>query len=269
MAHEQPLYNEADHQLIEDYLDGILSEEDRKMVEDRLQSDSDFAVQFQLHQDIEGVLDAHEKTHIKARLGSFDRGSRGGNDCFYRCLSLKVASKSSQKSSFHWLKVAAIVLMFLLPAALYLGDIFNPNTTSPQELAMQNFVAPNVLIEVSRGGEDAVKSVVALQKSIQVAYKNKAYQRAFGFFGGFAENKHGGFFGKYFTNLFFQRGFVNFLLKDYNEAAHNFLKVNPTDGIQSKANWYLALTYLQLSDIEKAKALLSEIEAANECEERT
>ena len=54
-------------------------------------------------------------------------------------------------------------------------------------------------------------------------------------------------------------GICHFLLKENDLAVQNFVKVRPAEGIKSKADWYLTLTYLKQGDTEKAKEFLGKV----------
>lgn len=63
------------------------------------------------------------------------------------------------------------------------------------------------------------------------------------------------------VNAQFYSAFCLYNLGDFQAAKNNFqqVKSNETTNFQEEANWYLALTYIQLNEISKAKEILEQI----------
>ncbi len=256
MANEQPMYNDADHQLIEDFLEGILSEEDKKIVETRLESDADFATQFQLHQDIEGILDTSEKQSLKQDWATLMEEAEEEMKLEEGKSPLKVATKTTakkqSKSSLGWMRIAAAILVFLIPAFLYFGGIFDASQANPQELAMQHFEAPDNIALAMRGTENQITTQQELAKKL---YAQKKYQNALKILEQLPLQDS----IVNVSQIYFSMGVCHYLLGEYAEASQDLLEVNEQEGIKAKANWYLALTYLQQNELVKAKQLFKEI----------
>lgn len=257
MANEQPTYNDADHQLIEDYLEEILSEEDRKIVEKRLKSDSEFEAQFQLHQNIEGILEANEKLSLKQNWAMLMEEAEQEMKLEGEKPSLKVATKNQKQTtpSFGWRRIAAAILVFLIPTFLYFGGMFNASQATPHELAMQYFEAPDNIALSMRGTEDTDNEIATRQELAKQLYAQKDYQGALTTLEKLPIQDS----SVNVSQVHFSMGVCHYLLKQYKEAAQDLLEVNPQEGIKAKANWYLALAYLQQNELVKAKQLLEEI----------
>ncbi len=259
MANDLPTYNEADNQLIEDYLDGLLSEQSRKEVEERLQTDPDFAAQLALHQDIEGVLNTSEKQELKQNWAELILEVEEEMQVEKPENPLKVVSKMEGKKgkrSFSWLQIAAIILVLLIPAILYFMGVFDrTSSTYPQQLAMEYFEAPENMTIAKRGGTDTEGNIEELKQQVQSFYEQKDYRNALEVLQKMAKNGS----AVNMSQVYFSMGICHFLLKENEAAIQSFLKVRSRDGIKSKADWYLALTYLQQGDTIKAKEILKQV----------
>lgn len=254
---DSPIYKDEDHQLIDDYLAGLLSEAAQQEVKERLQKDSSFAAHYQLHRDLEGILEATEKQSLKQNWTMLMAEAEAEMELEVPKSPLEVVAPSTSKNrkvrSFHWLRVAALILVFLIPALLYWTGVFDrTSTNSPEQLAMVYFEAPENLAVIKRGD---TTTIAIFQQQAQTFYEQKNYQNTLTVLEQMAEKQ--ALVNK--SQVYFSMGICHFLLKENEQAVQQFLNVRATDGIKSKANWYLALTYLQQGDTTKAIAVLEKV----------
>ena len=117
---------------IQNYINNRLSDEDRKLVEDLLDSDLDFKVEFDTHTDVSEAFKISEAKALKKELKALDHADSPN----------KTNTNSTRK--YMYLAVACVFL---------LGFFFTVyNTTSGAKLFNSNFeIYPNTYQPVTRG----------------------------------------------------------------------------------------------------------------------
>lgn len=160
-----------------------------------------------------------------------------------------------KNSSFNGIKTVTIALLFLIPMVFFSGCSNQTSSSYGERLAMQYFEAPTDMSIAKKGEAKRKAGTDALKKQVQTFYKEKNYRNALEVLEQMAEDDS----GFNLSQVYFSMGICHFLLKESEPAVKDFLKVSPQDGIKSKSDWYLALTYLKQGDIAATKELLKEV----------
>ncbi|HHS95562.1 MAG TPA: tetratricopeptide repeat protein [Phaeodactylibacter sp.] len=219
---------------IEQYLDGLLSPEERLNFEQSLQTDKALAEAFVLRQDMNHFLRHREqKKNLSKQLDAI------GKDFF----------KTEQKNNIRPLRkkqlrfgvLAAAVAVILLFFAVYW---FYPSTDLYRRFAIH---APIQLIDKSKAEEQ-------LLTQIQNAFNEKDYTQALPLINKFLAIHPDD------LQLKFTQAICLLETEQLDAAKDSFLQFASTGSIfRNEAYWYLALCYLKENNKEKAMEILQKI----------
>ncbi len=167
--------------------------------------------------------------------------------------------KSDSDGSRRWLWGIAAVA-----ASLLLLWIINPleqtsNALSPTELAQQYIYEQPYPNALTRKGPEVIPQI---RLNAAEAYNAEDYPKAIRLGLQIANSPQANVSDCFFLAMSY------LYLKDYPSAAKYFQQAQSfaqqTDDFQQESNWLLALTYLQMNEPQKAKALLQKIVAQKE-----
>lgn len=221
-----------DETLIEKYLDNTLSLEERDLLRSRLQSDPEFASQFELEKDLKAVLVDKGKEELKQQLETM-KGQK--------------ENVASSKSNLGFLKYA-VAACIIIGATLLAVNMLTPSLTNNQLFAENFEPYRNIIAPVERG--ETPQDL--LGKSF-AAYERQSYEEAQQSFKDLYEATGDRYLLFYRANALLALGRdveAIEVFKSHQETPDNFL---------GKSKWYLALSYLKADDTPSAIVLLKEI----------
>jgi len=237
--------------LIDDYINGKLSGTMLQDFEQKMETNTLFKEEVLMHQEVNELLTAIEIEEVTAKAKSLLKENKS-TIAPLKKVSTAPSSKTVEmdnSSRFKWLKIAAICLLFLLPILYFAPSIFQP-TSSPQ-LASTYFEAPRDLVSVTRSTETLNQQQKIWLKANE-QYQQKNYTAALGLMEQLPNS----------DTLALAKGLCHYLQNQTSQAIPFFQKVvqTPRSGFDTKASWYLALSYLKLEKNNKAIPLLQKLE---------
>lgn len=228
--------------LIEKYVQGILSEEERLEFDTLLGVDKGFSEEVAFHTNLKRVTEVEDEENFRGMLDEFEEEIRNveGNE---------ITRAKEKKGLFdrRWLVAASVILL------LGLGVFYNLNQpVSSTDLYMNYFEPyPNVVQPVVRGDETS-----AVSEAFE-AYENGRFEEALTRFTDLQETKGDSYYLFYRANALLN-------LERPNEAIVLLREFATTDDkLADRSGWYLAMAYLQLDDKEQAKIELEKVVESN------
>jgi len=215
-------------ELIEKYVHGTLTEEERLTFNELISTDAEFAEEVRFQEDVKVVARHEDSDQFKQQLRSYEN------------------QRPSSSKRRRW--VAAAILVALLATAYF--TVFQ-NTNSK---LFAEYFEPyrNVVAPVVRGDQSE-----ALSSKAFLAYENKAYKEAASYFSQLIDTENESYYTFYLANCELALGQGTeaiVLLENYIATSGEF-----TD----RAQWYLALAYVTTNENTKAKSHLERIVATN------
>jgi len=221
--------------LIEKYFSNSLSPKEQLKFNELLHTDEKFKIELDFQKDLQKVIYRNQRNDLKKVLQNFEQHKP----------VVKLLNISKK-----WLVAASILLI------VGLGYIFlkNDNYSSPDDLFVQNYEPyRNIVLPVARGATSNT-----IEQSAFVAYENGNYRKAINLFNS-VPNKNDQYIQFYkamcYMSLNKPKDAIS-LLKIITESDYN---LNSGINFKELANWYLALAYLDLGEIERAKKQFSVI----------
>lgn len=221
-------------ELIENYVEGRLSENEKQDFETRLIIDSDFKEEFDLYNTVVAGIQEAGRENLKAKLKLADNEL----DNKQNIINIK---NSQKKQTKYWAFAASVVFAIGIGLFFYMND-------KPDLMALANNYYEKekglpIEMSVTRNQWEDVMSV----------YKNEDYTAT--------KNKLEDLLKKEPTNdtLNYFYGVVNFELNNYRASIASFNNINPTSNYYDKAQYRLVLIDLKLNN--KADAIVK----INEC----
>ena len=213
-------------ELLEKYILGTLTSEEKEQVNQWLETDSSFKTELEFQTNLKQALEEGEDAAFKATLKELEPGR-------------KIPSK---RPIFKWAIAASIIVLVVLGTLLFQSS---PNET----LFAQNFEPyANVIQPVVRGDEPNNISTQAF-----VAYENAEFELAETHFTTLVNSTNDSY-------ALFYLGNVKLALGKADEAIPLLNSYMTTgENLSSQAQWYVALAYLQLDDPAEAKVVLKKI----------
>jgi len=220
--------------LFDDYLQGVLSQEDKIALESRLESDPELQDAFTIFKDLNGHLshtfsqerDAFKRTILQA-----------SNDHFESKSLLEKEVKVVKFKPLRYLMAASVVMLF--------GAIF---WLQMQEASYNDYSFKGSIDLVERGvGEDAFAKA-------EKAFNNASYKEAIVYFDTILEKDSAN------AEVSYYKGIALVETGDYQAAESVFSNLSAGSSIfKHEAQWYQALSYLKQDKKEQCKTLLEDI----------
>ena len=218
-------------ELIDKYFSNTLSDNEYAVFNKLLQENSEFKEEFLFQKDLKKALQQNQRESLKATLQSFEKDLEKKKGLF----TIKT-----------WLAAASVIVL------LGIGTlIFNSYSSEKPDKLYAEYFEPyrNIIRPVERGEDDGSIETKAFQ-----AYENGKFYKAINLFNSvesFEEDNN--------DYIDFYKGISFMALDKYKEAIEVLLpiatEVEKGDyDISQKANWYLALAYLNSNEIEKARS---------------
>ncbi len=215
--------------LIDKYFSNSLSPKEQLKFNELLQSDEKFKKEFTFQKDLQKAISRNQRNDIKKVVQNFEQDKKP----VVRLLNI----------SKKWL-VAASLLIIIGLGFVFVKSNFYP---SPDELFAKNYEPyRNIVLPVERGG-----NANTIEYSAFVAYENGNYHKAINLFNSVPNSNA--------TYILFYKAMCYMSLNKTREAI-TLLKtivdskpdVNSENNFNELANWYLALAYLDIGEIENA-----------------
>jgi len=231
-----------DFELIEKYLLGKMSEEERQLFEERLASDTDLREE---KERLEEYILAIEYDHLKEALES------------YKIMGEEMTEEESSSRNVDTTRAARIrPLQFWMVAASILligwvGYLFYSNLNMKPDQHLENIFYSDPGLPTVMGENDRYLFYDAM-----VDYKAGEYEEAIGKWSEISE------VGR--DTLDYYTGMAWLNMKEWKKS-EDILKQLPEDSsLKDKANWYLVQIYIELGEFEKAVQALEAVPDSRE-----
>ncbi|WCO02808.1 tetratricopeptide repeat protein [Psychroserpens ponticola] len=215
-------------QLIANYFSNCLSEEEQKLFDNLIKTDSDFKNKVDFEVRVNNAIHKKEHQKLKQHFKNLDH-------------SIKKESKTPKKRI--WLVAASIGLIVVLT---FTYTYFNKEYSSEALYASYYEPAKNIVQPIVRNENSKTEKVEAF-----IAYQKEDYVEA---------EK---LFNKLYTStedseLLFYEGISLLELNETDVAISKFkAHLKYKDAVSEMTPWYLALAYLKNDDIKNAKMILT------------
>ncbi len=217
----------SNEELLNAYFEGTLSPEEQREFQRLMEENPGFREDVAFRQELRQALRRQEREELRDLLSGH-------------------AAKDRQFSIRRYIPVMVAATIVLLVAIGYLimRETVEPD---PSSLYMAYFEPyENVVHPIERGNP-----VQDLASRAFYAYENENYEEAIRLFGQLAEQEPDPY-------IDFYSGIVLLQLNRDQEAVRRFQDYLASDGpLKDRAEWYLALGYLKLGELEKARELLT------------
>ncbi|APQ19309.1 hypothetical protein A9200_01395 [Maribacter hydrothermalis] len=221
-------------ELVLKYFDGSLTEEEKVVFDQLVESDAEFKSQVEFEKDVKSVIRNKENDSHKKKLQGFESELSGG---------------STQKNRTFWkpLSIAAsIALLIGVSWFVFNSDVFNGTA----ELYASNYEKyPNTVYTITRG--DATDE--SLERLAFEAYETNDYDAAITYLTELKEKTRLDYVDFYLGQAYLAKG-AN--LKAINKF-QEIISINSE--FKDEAYWYAALSHLKLDQKKEAEILLMEL----------
>lgn len=218
--------------LINGYFEGALSQNQLEEVNQLLETDSDFADDFEFQKQLQISLRKEERGEIKELFSGLQTENR--------------ATETKVFQLRPWLAAASVALLAGLASWFF---FFNTPDLNSDALYAANF-APydNVIHPIERGSQPE-----DLKTKAFTAYENREYPKALELFKELYTKQNDSYIDFYSAMVLMQ-------LNRQKEAIELLEGYIEKEGeLKDRASWYLALAYLKLDDIGASKAQLKNL----------
>ena len=221
--------------LFDEYLDGLMSQEDVLSFEERLNNESDFNSLFENHKELRNAIIWTGAQDLRAQIKGVE------NDHF----KMKVLKSPKKKPNYRLLAIAASLLI-LVGAFFFIKQ--SESGSSPQDLyaAYYEPFNPNTGVR----GSDVEQSIQDFDK----AYKAKEYTEALGLLDVIQTQKEILDWDLYKAICLMETGATD-------EAEKVLLQLNEEGAalLTHEAKWYLSMLYLKQGATDKASMYLKQM----------
>ncbi len=219
--------------LIDSYLEGTLSMEDKIAFEERLRKENDLQLLLSDLRILKAGIKQTTREEIRSELQSLENKLTGS------------PSFSFLRST--WTKVAASLAFIMVTAWL----LWPSSTKTPEQLFAENFEPyPNIIMPTVRGGQasDSTEMAQAFK-----AYDMQEFPKAIQLFESIEAKDEGVLL--YLGNSYLANGTPE-------KAIPIFVKtIKDYDLFDEQAMWFLGLSYIKIGDTENAKSVLLKLNA--------
>lgn len=220
--------------LLTNYFSNRLSEDERKLLEEFLDSDSEFKAQFEFEKNLQGAIKNKENQDLKAKLISFE------ND-----ITL-VNPKPATKKPYRYLAIAASVVLLIGLAWMGYQD---GSSNKYEDLYASNFQEyPNTVFTITRSGSDE-----SIERDAFVAYESAEYDNAVEKFNQIPTTEREPYVDFYLA--------LSYLNTSENDSAKKYFNkmINKADTFVAESHWYLAMIALKEKDKATAQSELQKL----------
>jgi tetratricopeptide (TPR) repeat protein len=230
------------YELIESYLQGSMTAEERENFERQMQNDASLQEEVFLHKALEDDLPGESELEFQKKLEDVDKSWKRPE-----------SGKSGGKVvSFQVWAVAAILIVLI--GAVFFTDIFKSSTSDPQQLFASNF-EPYQMILNTRSGQNLEGNKQEQLNEALEAYAQKKYTKAASIFEDLTSDNAD-------QELYELYAAVSRLAAGQAvTAAEKLEKLQSysSPSLRQQIRWYLALAHLKSGQLEQAKKQLKKI----------
>lgn len=215
--------NQATFETIQSYLRRELSQEARNNFERKMEMDSSLKEQVELHRSVNAEMGDADSLLFRKRLAQ---------------ISSQLKEEKKRKLSFSWKIAAALFFVFGLLVYLFF------QTVGDKTNLFEDYYVAYPIEDIMRGN-----SANSFEPALEL-YSKHEYEKAVGLLE-MASKKNPDNFA---IDLYLGNCFLNI---DEERKAIEFFEKIPKENIYFEhAQWYLALTYIKMNQMEKANATL-------------
>lgn len=211
---------------------GLLTEPERAVFSQRLESDAEFAEQFQHYQSAREAIDLFAEASLKTRFQEQ-----------YHAEKMPKATVKPLLSRRVWLVAAAAVALLV---AVWLGSRLGGSSFSPEELYASNYVLPPLNVRgESENQLDSLSTLIGQGQFLEALVglesltANDTFDRK--------------------PAAWYRLGLCQMELGDFDSAVDAFSQIPPSNPLVHEGRWYAALSFLRLNDLPQAKIFLQQI----------
>ena len=230
---------------IEDYIRGNLSEDEKRLFEDKLKSDPAFAEELDLSKRLENAIVNDDIDNFREILKNIHK------KLYPESQPAKSDTKRLLHTALKYWKIAAVALIILIPLTVIMYIMIN-DSSSNSEIFYRNYERYPAFSQSRSMFKDINDSIFVEGLNY---YKNGAFTDAVGYFKQVVENDE--------TNIAAQFLFgISYIeITNYNRAINSFeYVIESGDTLYSQqAEWYLALCFIKIGKTNDAKSLLQRI----------
>lgn len=233
--------------LIENYLEGKLTAQEKADFELRLTKDSELAKQYADLQDFMIAMQSFGRNELKQELQAIADMEALPADIFEQSTQKKTRESDVKVRKISYRKlisIAAVILIITVPTLMLL----NKQKMSPEELYQSYFeVYPNVAAPIVRS--ESPKN--SLEQAMAI-YEQKDYKGAIDKLQKIkVETKDKEAVGFYLAMAYLANGNTNQAIEKFQKLQQQSLAT-----YQDQTTWYLALAFLSNKELEKSKTQL-------------
>lgn len=228
---EQDIYH-----TFERYLNQELSPDEQTRLEDRLRNEPELGQALQTFVQAHAAIQAQGDALLKAKL--IQQG--------HSLLARKPGQVRPMRR--YWLIAAAAVVLLLL--GTFLLPRFFAGPASLPELYLAQFERPTMPMTQTRSSEEA--NLSAQWTEAALAFEAENYSVAVAALQSYLQSRND-------SEAFFFLGVSQLMLQQAIPAAESFQAISPESASYPKAQWYLALSYLQADDLSASRTQLQTI----------
>jgi len=224
-------------ELIERYIEGDLTSEEAKSVEQLIASDPDFKNEFNLRLDVNKAISEKDIMELRYKLSMIHRQETSHSTGTVRQLFEK-----------RWHLVAASITILVIIGSILLNNI---NNQGPDQLFEKYYSSENAVF-TTRSGENTENSdlTIGLQK-----FQKQNYNEAINLL----KKNHDNVVSEYYLGISYIE------TKQFTEAkaAFHYILEQENNLFTEQAQWYKGLCLLKLDELNEAKQLFTSIMNSN------
>ncbi|SHI68829.1 tetratricopeptide repeat protein [Aquimarina spongiae] len=239
---------------IDKYLDNIMTREERRAFEERVDNDSTLAEELKLQKDMRTVYDDNDwiegdKTALKNDEAKQLRNFFASDEAKSLKASITEVMDNNRLNSgnkrFYFLGIAASIIVLMTIS------IFVFSESDYNDLYADNIALEEIPSMITRGEEEN-----ELINNAQTLFENKKYREASDVFSKY----HNSDVDTIDPLSYIYKGVAHLELNEFDKALGQFGLLEQTHTLQSKkADWYRAMVYLKQEEKEKLRQILLQI----------
>ncbi len=211
-------------ELIQRHFLNELSDQEEQDFKELLKNDKDFKQEFTFQENLKKVIKVEERSRLKAKLNKFEQGINQDNVSFARWNP--------------WM-VAASAILLIAAGWLSYSTLFNTNYDNLYAANYKEY--PNTVYAITRGD-----SIETLERKAFAAYDSGDYVHAINYFKNLTKNDNLDYVDFYLAQVYLKSDSIQKSIVLFKKV------IGSNKQFVEESNWYLALAYLKLEDINNA-----------------
>ena len=241
---------------IDKYLDDIMTPEERKSFEEKVDNDSTLAEELKLQKDMRSIYEDKDwiegdttalKNNEAKQLSDFFRSDEASSlkESIAEVVDQNRTKSGNRNKNFYFLGIAASIIVLMTIS------IFVFSESDYNALYSENIALDEIPSMITRGEEEN-----ELVKNAQELFEQKKYEEAAAIFLKYHQSN----VADIDPLSYIYSGVAYLELDKFDKAIAQFELLEQTNTLQSKkANWYKAMVYLKGEEKEKLKGILVKI----------